>query len=171
MLLTATDKMQMLLTSLDCYWQVYSWVGSSAHQCEPWKLSTRVFTWTSVCKTIRKLTFFFKLCPIRKFGSLSLRKASCNWTINKWWEVIALKQLTRGCLLGGVFVPCIYHMPGGYGRQLVSLLCACSMCDVNCSSSITSHCLLILQQHSRPHSVSDYSCNWVALPSLSELLA
>ena len=30
-----------------------------------------------------------------------------------------------------------------------------SMCDVNCSSAITFHCLLILQKRSRPHSVSD----------------
>ena len=33
-----------------------------------------------------------------------------------------------------------------------------SMRNVNCSSAITSHCLLNLQKRSRPHSVSDYSC-------------
>ena len=50
-----------------------------------------------------------------------------------------------GRLLGGVYVPCSHRMPGGvcYRRRLRSLLlCACSTCDVNWSSAITSHCLL-----------------------------
>ena len=50
------------------------------------------------------------------------------------------KEDTR--LLGGVYVPCIYRigMPGGVivGDSGL-LLCAGSMCDVNCSSAITSH--------------------------------
>ena len=47
-----------------------------------------------------------------------------------------------GCLLGGVYVPCIYCMPGGVilGDSGL-LLCACSMCDANCSSAVTPHCL------------------------------
>ena len=51
-------------------------------------------------------------------------------------------------------------MPGGV---IVgdSSLCCCGpafnvMCDVNCSSAITSHRLLILHKRSRPHSVSDF---------------
>ena len=36
------------------------------------------------------------------------------------------------------------HARWSYRRRLGSLLfCACSMCDINCSNAITSHCLLI----------------------------
>ena len=51
----------------------------------------------------------------------------------------------QGCLLGGVYVPCIiYHMPSGV---IVgdSGLCFCGLafnvCDVNCSSALTFYCL------------------------------
>ena len=64
------------------------------------------------------------------------------------------RSLPQWCPLDGGYVPCIYRMPGGLGSLL---LCACSMCDGNCSSAITSHCLLILQKRSRSHSVADYS--------------
>ena len=61
-------------------------------------------------------------------------------------------------LLGGVYVPCIYRMPDGViiGNS-GSLLRSRSMCDVDSSSAIASHCLLILQKRSGPHSVSDYN--------------
>ena len=47
-----------------------------------------------------------------------------------------------GCLLGGVYVPCSNSMPGGV---IVGDSGLCSVpLDVNCSSAITSNCLLIL---------------------------
>ena len=55
-------------------------------------------------------------------------------------------QHVSSCL-GGVYVRCIHRMPGGV---IVgdSGLCSCGpalnvMCDVKCSSAITSHCLLM----------------------------
>ena len=57
--------------------------------------------------------------------------------IKKQWEVILLKQLTshiEQCPLG-VYVPCIYRMPGGV---IVGDLGLCSMCDINFLSAITS---------------------------------
>ena len=67
--------------------------------------------------------------------SLSL-KAKGHWDVNV------------GCLLGGVCVRCIHRMPG---EVIVgdSGLCCCGLafiviCDVNCWSAITSHCLLII---------------------------
>ena len=42
---------------------------------------------------------------------------------------------------GGVHVPCIHRMPGGLGSLIVG--CWFNRCGVDCSSAITSHCLLI----------------------------
>ena len=52
----------------------------------------------------------------------------------------------KGCLLGGV--PCIHRMSGGVIVGDSGLYCGPAfnvMCDVNCSSAIISHCLLILK--------------------------
>ena len=64
-----------------------------------------------------------------------------------WYTILVLRVRHRGRLLSGVYVPCIYRMPCvEYRRRLgCMLLCACSMCDVNCSIAITSHRLLILR--------------------------
>ena len=59
-------------------------------------------------------------------------------------------------LLGGVYVPCIHRMPG----EIIvsdSGLCCCGpainvMCDVNCSSAMTSHCLLFQVKSSQDNS-------------------
>ena len=56
----------------------------------------------------------------------------------RWW------RYRRGDLLGGG-LPTLYQSQArwSYRRRLGSpLLCACSTCEVNCSSTITSHCLL-----------------------------
>ena len=53
-----------------------------------------------------------------------------NAGIFPWWSLCTL------------YLP---HASWNYRRRLGSLLCAYSMCDVNCSSAITSHCLLIVQ--------------------------
>ena len=51
------------------------------------------------------------------------------------------------------------HAMWSYRRRFGSLwLCACSMCDVNCSSAITSYCLLIWQNRSRPEKPSWIVC-------------
>ena len=54
----------------------------------------------------------------------------------------------KGCLLGGVYVRCTHRMPGGVIVGDSGLCCCCGpafnvMCDVDCSSAVTSHCLLI----------------------------
>ena len=70
-----------------------------------------------------------------------------------------IQEYVWGCLLGGVHVPCTYRMPGGVVVGDSGLCCCVSvwtMCDVNRLRAITSHCLLILQKCSRPHSVADY---------------
>ena len=52
-------------------------------------------------------------------------------TMYPWWSLCTLY---------------LSHARWSYRRRLGSLLlCACSMCGVNCSSAITSHCLLICQ--------------------------
>ena len=56
-------------------------------------------------------------------------------------------------LLGGVYVPCMYRMPGGVIVGDSGLCCCGPACnaigDVNCSSVITSHCLLSIQKRSK----------------------
>ena len=49
-----------------------------------------------------------------------------------------------GCLLGGVYVPCIYRMPGGVIVGDSGLCCCGPAFNVWRSSAITSHFLLIL---------------------------
>ena len=65
--------------------------------------------------------------------------------------------ILQGCLLGGVYIPCVSrNMPGGViVVDSVLLLCACSMLDVNCLSTVTSLCLIV-QKRSRHPSVSYY---------------
>ena len=49
-------------------------------------------------------------------------------------------------LLGEVYVPCIHRMPGGVIVGDSGLCCGPAfnvMCDVDCSSAITSHCLFV----------------------------
>ena len=74
------------------------------------------------------------------------------------WIQAHKQQRPETCLLDGVkylvFIACHVDIICDSG------LCCCGpafnvMCDVNCSSAITSHCLLILQKRFRPHSVSD----------------
>ena len=65
-----------------------------------------------------------------------------NARMSPWWNLCTLYLL---------------HARWSYHRRLGSLLLyACSMCDINCLSAITSHCLLILQKRSKPHSVSEH---------------
>ena len=83
-----------------------------------------------------------------------------DWALKKQLSIYGLCLTMSGCLLGGVYVSCIYRMPGGVIIVGDSGLCCCGpafnvMCDVNGLSAISSHCLLILQKRSRPHSVLD----------------
>ena len=86
------------------------------------------------------------------------RVAECAWN----GGYIICHQGTSffwGCLLGGVYVHCIHRMPGGVIIGDLGL-CRCGpafkvMCDVNCSSVFTSHCLLV---QILPYPFSDTSC-------------
>ena len=53
-------------------------------------------------------------------------------------HIFTVALIAWGCLLGGVYVPCIYRMSGGVIVGDSLLLCACSMCDVDCSSAVSS---------------------------------
>ena len=91
-----------------------------------------------------------------------------------WWSLCTLYlhacqvRCTKGCTSGGIYVHCIYCVPGeSCRRRLRSLLLY--LCDVFRALIIS--LVLILHEHSGPHSVSVhvYFYHWRELPQVSFL--
>ena len=71
------------------------------------------------------------------------------WRMSPWWSLCTLY---------------VSHARWSYHRWLRSLLlCACSMCHVNCSSAVTSHCLLIEHPAQHPAFQSPIATGWGTL--------
>ena len=96
--------------------------------------------------TISGLEFFFNLVLLYSYATHPCRRVCVEWRVYNYMP--SGNILFLGCLLGGDYVCCVHRMPGGV-IEGDSGLCCCGpafnvMCDVNCSSAITSHCMLLL---------------------------
>ena len=75
-------------------------------------------------------------CVLASIGSWTESVCVCVYFLFQYVALVECMYPVFNRVLGGVIV--------GDSGSLLLCACLCSMCDVNCSSAITSHCLLIL---------------------------